>query len=188
MDPTPSDHAPSIVRYSKELFNIYERMAKVKAHQQFVSICLRDYIIPQGLQLKVRPCVPKSPCREPVSRLHKDWARITRRASRDFLSALKTYHRSCAYHLRLQATNLEASIETRFGRANVRALKDKSEAIYAKWSQRLQHRRTKKIKKLHSLVPNRRQMHCRRHKRACRRFKRNTPHQQERTTKRSHRW
>ena len=136
--------------------------------------CLRDYIS-QGLQLKVRLCVPKSPCRKPVSHLHKDWAHIIKRASRDFLSALKIYHRSCAYHLRLQATNLEASIETHFGRANVRALEHKSEAIYAKWSQWLQHRHVKKLNKLHLLAPNRRQTHCQRHKRACRRFKRNTP-------------
>ena len=146
MDLTPRDHAPSIVRYSKELFTIYERMAKAKAHQQFVTICLHDHLTPKGKQLKTRPCVLKSPCRELAARLDKEWARIIRRASRDFLSALKVYHRSCSHHLRLQATNLETSIGNRFGRADTRALRVKAEPIYVKWSQRLQERRIKKFK------------------------------------------
>ena len=150
-------------------------MAKAQAHQQFVTICLRDHLIPKGLQLKTQPCVPKSPCRELVVRLEKEWACITRRASRDFLSALKLYHRSCVYYLRLQATNLEASIETRFGKADIRALRLKGEKIYAKWSQRLQERRNKKLKKLHSPVSITDKIKFRRLKRGCRRFKRRTP-------------
>ena len=186
MDPTPIDHAPSIARYSKELFTIYERMAKTKAHQQFVTICLRDHIIPKGLQLKIRPCVPKSPCREPASRLEKEWARIIRRASRDFLSALKLYHRSCAYHLRRQATNLETFIETCFGKADCRVLRLKAETIHTNWSQRLQQRRVKKFKKLHTPFSTIRQTEFRRPKRRCRQFKRKTPHQLECAVRRSH--
>ena len=143
MDLTPRDHAPSIALHSKELFTIHERMTK--AYQQFVTICLRNHLTSRGLQLRARPCVPKSPCRELAARLDKEWAWIIKRASRDFLSALKLYHSSCAYHIRLQATNLETSIENRFGRADIRALKIKTETMYMKWSQRLQECHTKKI-------------------------------------------
>ena len=146
MDPTPINHAPPITWYSKELFTIYEQTVKAKAHQQFVTICLREHIIPKGLQLKIRSCVPKSPCGEQASRLEKEWPHIIRRASQDFLSTLKLYHRSCAYHLRHQATNLETSTETRFGRADIQALRLKAQTIHAKWSQRLQERHTKNYK------------------------------------------
>ena len=149
-------------------------MAKAQAHQQFVTICLRDHLIPKGLQLKTQPCVPKSPCWELVVCLEKEWACITRWASRDFLSVLKLYHRSCVYHLRLQATNLEASIETRFGRADTQVLRSKGEKTYTKWSQRLQERHNKKFKKLHSLVSITEKTKFQCLKRRCCRFKRRT--------------
>ena len=147
----------------------------VKAHQHFVTTCFREHIIPKGLKLKIRPCVPKSSCREPAFRLEKEWALIIRRTSRDFLSALKFYHRSCAYHLRHQATNLETSIETRFGRADIRALRLKAEKIHEKWSQRLQEHRIKKLEKLHPPVSNSEKTKFRRVKQTWHRFKRKTP-------------
>ena len=150
-------------------------MAKAKAHRQFVTICLHDHLTPKGLQLKTQPCVLKSPCRELAARLDKEWESIIRRASRDFLSALKVYHRSCAHHLRLQATNLETSIGNRFGRVDTRVLRVKAETIYAKWSQRLQERSIKKLKKLHSPTTITRKTKFRRPKRTCRRFKRKIP-------------
>ena len=117
------------------------------------------------------------------------WARITRQACWDFISILKLYHRSCVYHLRLQATNLEASIETRFGGADIRALRSKEEKIYAKWSQQLQERRNKKYKKLHSPVSITDKIKFCRLKQGCRRFKRRTPYQLEWAAGRSHqRW
>ena len=140
-----------------------------------MTTCLRDHLTTKGVQLKARPCVPKSPCRELAARLDKKWARIIRRSSRDFLSALKLYHRSCAHHLRLKAANLETYIENRFGRADTRALKVKAKTINEKWSQRLQERHIKKLKKLHSPTTIVRKTKFRRSKRTCRRFKSKTP-------------
>ena len=71
MDLTPSFPASSFSQFSRELSLVYERMAKTHSHQKFVSICVRDHIIPKGLHIKTQPCVPKSPCRELASRLQK---------------------------------------------------------------------------------------------------------------------
>ena len=95
-------------------------MAKTHSCQKFVSICLHDHIIPKCLQIKTQPCVPKSTSRELASRLQKSWTWIIERTCRDFLTALKLYHRGCAYNLQHQADDLEVSVEARFGRTRMR--------------------------------------------------------------------
>ena len=104
----------------------------------------------KGLQLKIQPCVPKSPCRELASRLQKEWARNIRQTSRDFLTALKLYHRGCAYHLRCQASNLETSIKAQFRKMRIRLLEKEVEAAYVKWDSYLRKRHHIKLNKLHS--------------------------------------
>ena len=96
------------------------------------STCLRSHTIPHGLEINVNPCVPKSPSREPTSRLQKDWARITRRAANGFLAALRSYHRSCAHQLRLQATNLEPSMVAQEGKARANRSINIAKEVYAK--------------------------------------------------------
>ena len=118
MDPTPSVPTPSSTQFKKKLSSFYVRMTKTNSHQKFVSICLLEHLIPKGLQLKIQPCVSKSLCRELASHLQNDWTWIIKRTCRDFLTTLKLFHRGCAYHIKRQADDLEASIEARFGRTN----------------------------------------------------------------------
>ena len=77
--------------------------------------------------------MPKSPCRQFAAHLEKEWTRIIKQAAWWFLEALKSYHRSCAHHLRLQAANLESSIVARLGRANAKATTNITKSIYDKW-------------------------------------------------------
>ena len=123
-------------------------MAKTHSHQKSVSICLHDHIIPKGLQIKTQPCVPKSPCRELVSRLQKDWTRIIERTCRDFITGLKLYHRGCAYHFGHRADDLEASIKARFGRTRMRLIRKEAKATYEHQNFHLRERRHNKLIKL----------------------------------------
>ena len=117
-DPTPimASTPTNIQCQQRDLNTLYAWIARVESHYQFTSTFLRSHIIPRGLTINVHPCVPKSPGRELAACLHKQWAQIIRRASKGFLAALKTYHRSCIQQLRLQATNLESSIAAQLGR------------------------------------------------------------------------
>ena len=148
LDPTPMANAPPIIQYQKDLNTLYARIAQVDSHYQFTTTCLRSHAIPRGLTINVHPCVPKAPCREPAARLQKEWARIIRRAAIGFLAALKTYHRSCAHHLRLQAMNLESSIAARLGKTSARRSINIARTVYAKCDNKLRERRNKKFKKL----------------------------------------
>ena len=139
--------ALSIPQCQRQLLRSYEQLAKVDSHCRFVTTCQRSHTIPWGLKINVRPCVPKVPCREPVAHLQKEWAQVIKRATWGFLASLRTYHRSCAHHLRLQATNLESSIVTWLGKTNGMTAINTAKSIYDQWYCHLWERQNKKLKK-----------------------------------------
>ena len=141
-------YASTITQCQKDLNTLYSRIAREDSHYQFVTTCLRSHTIPRGLTINVHPCVPKAPRQKPVARLQKEWAQTVRRASNGFLAALKTYHRSCANHLRLQATNLESSIAARLGETRVKTSTNIAKTVFAKCDHRLRERRNRKLKYL----------------------------------------
>ena len=150
VDPTPvgSPGALTTTQYSRDLSILYIRLAKVDSHLSFVSTCLRRHCIPRGLHIKLKPCVSISPCQEFAARLQKEWLHTIKRASINFLAALKRYHRSCAQHLRLQVTNLERLIISRTGQLNTASLINTAKANYTIWQHRLRERRQRKLNNL----------------------------------------
>ena len=169
-------YASTITQCQRDLNTLYSRIAREDSHYQFVTTCLRSHTIPRGLTINVHPCVPKAPCREPAARLQKQWAQIVRRAANGFLAALKTYHRSCAYHLRLQATNLESFIAARLGETRAETSKNIAKTVYAKCDRRLRERRNRKLK--HLLPPDSRirTIRYQQQKKRRRRFRRRESH------------
>ena len=117
-----------------------------------MTTCLRSHTIPWGLTINVHPCVPKAPCQEPAARLQKQWAENVRQVDIGFLTALKTYHRSCAHHLRLQASNLESFIAASWGETRAETSRNIAKTVYAKYDRSLWERRNKKLQ--HLLLPN----------------------------------
>ena len=140
-------YASTTTQYQKDLNTLYSRIARKDSHYQFVTTCLCSHTIPRGLTIMVHPCVPKAPCREPA-RLRKEREQIVRRAANGFLAVLKTYHRSCAYHLRLQATNLESFITARLGETRAETSMNITKTVYANCDRRLRERRNRKLKHL----------------------------------------
>ena len=129
--------AASITQCQRQLMRSYEWLAKVDSHYQFVTTCLRKQTIPQGLKIKVHPCMPVSPCREPATCLQKEWAPIIKQANCWFLASLRTYHRGCAQHLQLQIANLESSIVTQLGKTNAKTRINPAKYVYDKCNHHL---------------------------------------------------
>jgi len=70
---------------------LYKRTT-FRSHYLFVSTCLRHNIIPRGLNINTKPCVPKPPVEELATRLQEIWSSIIHGAATRFLKVLKTYH------------------------------------------------------------------------------------------------
>ena len=148
-------NAHSITQYQKELNTLHARIAQVDFHYQFTTTCLCSHTctIPQGLTINVQPGLPKAPCWEPAALLQKQWARIIRGVAFWFLTALKVYQRSCAYHLRLQVTNVESSIATRLGKARAKRSKKIAETVYSKCNNNLTDQQNRKLKNFFLQIP-----------------------------------
>ena len=147
-DPTPMANAHSILQHRRELITACTRLAKVDSRYQFVSTCLQNHAIPQGLHINIKLSVPKSLRQEPTTHLEKEWAQITKRAAWGYLVALRCYHGSCTHHPRLQVANLVVSIFNCLWRRNALPTINLCKTIYNTWTNQLQDGHKRKLNKL----------------------------------------
>ena len=137
-------NAPTTTQCRRDLNTLSAPIAREDSRNQYTMTCFRSHTIPQGLTINAYPCVPKESCREPTAHLQKEWAKLIRQAANGFLAALNTYHRRCAEHLRLQATNLESSIAAWLGETKSRSIRKVSKTVYAKCDCHLQEQQKNK--------------------------------------------
>ena len=72
-DQTQTANSHSILQHKRELITAYTWLAKVDLHHQFVSTCLCNHTILQGLYINIKPSVPKLLCQELTTHLEKQW-------------------------------------------------------------------------------------------------------------------
>ena len=147
MDPVLlTNNAVSNSRCSKALHVQHHQLQKADSHLQFVTTCLRKNLIPRGLQILIQPLVPKPPCQRLVNELNEQWRRIVRKASTQFLVALKHYHRGCIDELQQQLESTCNQAKVKLGETNFSAIYNKVKAASSKFRQYLLNKKNRKLK------------------------------------------
>ena len=92
------------------LRKLHQHRARHQSHYQFVTSCLRQHVIPKGLQIRVVPLVPRIKALEHT--LQQKWTNTLKKTSYVLLKHLKTYHRLSISTLTHEIANLEARLRT----------------------------------------------------------------------------
>ena len=118
-DPTPpsqSPNWPSMATLDSQyttLQKFHQWQATHKSHGAFISSCLHNHVIPQGLKIKTSPSVPKINMLQRT--LHNKWRAIVNRTSYTLLKLLKRYHQDVITTLTNEINSLEARLRGNSG-------------------------------------------------------------------------
>ena len=95
--PTPVTTIFSETCY-KELYKMHKKLVIHTSHLCFLNTCLRNNLIPRGLNIKTTPTIKEKDPGSPEHYAWVEWKHILRRTSTLLMQVLKRYHHMHCYY------------------------------------------------------------------------------------------